>query len=265
MSENQYQDVILLDIIDLTELEGVKGDEWRNLFKDIYDQRESIRYKLGTDEERKAVNRILKRKNPNLLTKIADVAERADADYLLITINQAIEAHEREQYIKKLGMFVESNVQQFIQDALKDSGISLKNEQQGQDLILSKDGFDDYFIEIKSRWKNKEQAIMSTLQFEKAVENPNRYALISAKMWDFNKQRALDDDKLTIEEMNPLLRVCDNIGTLEKDLKERVDAAFRGEEDEIRINGNYDVRVPQKVFLLTFDELIKVIKSKFNI
>lgn len=265
LSENQYQDVILLDIIDLTELEGVKGDEWRNLFKDIYDQRESIRYKLGTDEERKAVNRILKRKNPNLLTKIADVAERADADYLLITINQTIEAHEREQYIKKLGMFVESNVQQFIQDALKDSGISLKNEQQGQDLILSKDGFDDYFIEIKSRWKNKEQAIMSTLQFEKAVENPNRYALISAKMWDFNKQRALDDDKLTIEEMNPLLRVCDNIGTLEKDLKERVDAAFRGEEDEIRINGNYDVRVPQKVFLLTFDELIKVIKSKFNV
>lgn len=264
LSDNQYQDIILLDIIELTELEGIKGDEWRKHFKDIYDQRESIRYKLGTDEERKAVNRMLKRKNPTLLSRMADVAEREDADDLIKKIDEVIDAHEREQHIKKLGEFVESNVQQFIQDALKNSDISVRNEQVGQDLILSKDGFDDYFIEIKSRWVNKEQAIMSTLQFEKAVENPSRYALISAQMWDFSQQRALDGDILTIEEMNPMLRVCDNIGSLEKDLKERVDEAFKGDEEDIRINGNYDVRVPQKVFQLTFDDLIKVIKSMFN-
>ena len=70
---------------------------------------------------------------------------------------------------------------------------------------------------------------------------------------------------MTLEEMNPYLRVCDNIGTLVADLKERVDEAFKGGEEDIRISGSYDVRVPQKVFNLNFDELIAELKSKFGI
>ena len=89
---------------------------------------------------------------------------------------------------------------------------------------------------------------MSALQFHTAVEHPMRYSLISAQMWNFDKKRVEKDECLKIEEMEQLLKVCDNIGLLEADLKKRVDAAFEGGEEDIRINGSYDVRVPQ-IFL----------------
>lgn len=263
LSSSQYDNIILLDIIELTEQKGIEGEQWRRLFKDIYDQRESIRYKLGTDEERKAINRMMKQKKPELLTKMADVSERSDADNVLNKINEAIDAYEHEQYIKMLGDYVEKNVQRLMEEALKDTNISVKNEQGGQDLILSKDGFEPYRIEIKSRWINKEQAIMSALQFQTAVEHPMRYSLISAQMWNFDKKRVENEECLKIEEMEQLLKVCDDIGLLEADLKQRVDAAFEGGEEDIRINGSYDVRVPQKVFKLNFAKLISLIKEKF--
>ncbi len=264
LSEDKYQDTILLDIIDLTEKEDTEGSGWRVLFKDIYDQRESIRYHLGSDNERNAINRMLKRKNPRLLNRMADVSERNDSDIVLEKIDDALEAYEHEQHIKMLGDYVETNVQRFIDEALAGTGISVVNEQGGQDLILRKEGFEDYYIEIKSRWIDKEQAIMSATQFNNAVENPERYALISAQMWHFDQKRAENGEELTLEEMRPNLRVCDNIGTLEADLKKRVDEAFKGGEEDIRINGSYDVRVPQKVFNLDFDELIEVLKAKFG-
>ena len=105
---------------------------------------------------------------------------------------------------------------------------------------------------------------MSATQFHKAVANPERYSLISAQMWHFDQQRAENDETLTLEEINPLLRVCNNIGVLEKDLKKRVDEAFRGGEEDIRINGSYDVRVPQRVFNLNFNDLIVELKQKFS-
>ena len=264
LSADQYQDTILLDIIDLTEQSGKEGLEWQLLFKDIYDQRESIRYHLGSEDERKAINKMLKQKNPKLLTKMAEVSERNDSETVLAKIDEAIVAYEHEQHIKMLGDYVEANVQRFITDALVGTGITVTNEQGGQDLILSKDGHEDYFIEIKSRWKDREQAIMSATQLERAVENPKRYALISAQMWYFNPQRAKDGEALTLEEMNPYLRVCNKIGELEADLKKRVDEAFRGGEEDIRISGSYDVRVPQKVFNLSFDGLIAELRSKFD-
>ena len=263
LSADQYQDTILLDIIDLTEQNSKDGLEWQLLFKDIYDQRESIRYHLGSEEERKAINRMLKQKNPRLLTKMAEVSERKDSETVLAKIDEAIELYVHEQYIKMLGDYVEANVQRLIIEALDSTGITVTNEQGGQDLILSKAGIEDYYIEIKSRWKDKEQAIMSAMQFQKAVANPERYALISAQMWHFDQQRAVDGEVLKLEEMRQYLRVCDNIGTLEADLKKRVDEAFKGGEDDIRISGSYDVRVPQKVFNLDFAGLVEVLKTKF--
>ncbi len=208
--------------------------------------------------------RMLKHNNPKLLTKMADVSEKNDSEIVLAKIDEAIDAYEHEQHIKMLGDYVEANVQRFITDALSNTEIAITNEQGGQDLILRKAGFENYYIEIKSRWMNKEQAIMSAMQLQRAVENPERYALISAHMWHFDQKRAKDGEKLTLEEMNPYLRVCDNIGTLVEDLKERVDEAFKGSEEDIRINGSYDVRVPQKVFNLNFDELIVKLKGMFS-
>lgn len=44
LSDGDFQDTVVLDIIELAENESI--DSWKILFKSIYNQRESIRYKL---------------------------------------------------------------------------------------------------------------------------------------------------------------------------------------------------------------------------
>lgn len=146
LSADNYQDTVLLDIIELTEKESSEGLQWRTLFKDIYDQRESIRYNLGSDIERMAINKMLKQKNPALMEKMADISEREDADAVLNVLNDTIRNIEHDTYIKMLGAYVENNIKVYLKDALDSKGINVSNQQNGQDFILSKNGYKDYYI-----------------------------------------------------------------------------------------------------------------------
>lgn len=262
LSDDDFQDTIVLEIIELAENETI--DSWKVLFKAIYAQRESIRYKLGTPAERKAINRMMKQKNPALLEKMADVAEREDSDLVLRKLNEAISNIEDEAHKKMLGDFVEDHIERYLNDALSGFGVNIRNEQGGQDLILSKEGCDDYYIEIKSRWIDKEPAMMSSLQFHTAVAKAECYALISAQMWGFDQQRVENGEVVSLSELKNRLRVCDNIGTLEKTLLDKVEEALVYNEDEIHVVADYHVHVPQKLITQSFDELISSIIKHFT-
>ena len=265
LSGDKYSNVIVLDIIELTEKEGIVGKSWQSLFGDIYNQRESIRYNLGTATERSAINRMMKRRNPNLLEQMADISEREDADQIVLRVQDAIAESEHEAYIKMLGDFVESHIQYYIKSALSDIGVSVENEQGGQDLILSKEGYTNYYIEIKSRWVDKESVVMSQQQFQKAVDNPDNYALISAQMWTFDQNRVQRKENVSLDEMQSRIKVLDNIGYLEADLRRRVDDAFRGKDTDIRAVGTYGVHVPQNVFPASgFGDFIEKLKRYFQ-
>ena len=267
LSADNYQDTVLLDIIELTEKESSDGLQWRILFKDIYDQRESIRYNLGSEVERKAINKMLKQKNPALMERMADISEREDADKVLDALNDTIRNIEHDAYIKMLGKYMENNIQVYLKDALGSKGITVSNQQNGQDIILSKKGYADYHIEVKSRWESEQSVEMTPTQFECAVKMPERYALISVNMYHFDRSRAEKNELVALSELYSYIKCRDNIGYLEEDLKKRADDAFRGGENDIRLDGSYKVRVPQNVFDLNpldFNELTKRIISKFS-
>ncbi len=266
LSEGHYKDTIVLDIIDLTESNTSDGLKWRSLFKDIYDQRQSIRYNLGTPEEHQAVNTLLKQNNPDLLKKMADVSERQDA---LLIIDKGLDAIERmkdDAYKCMLGAYVEEHIQRFLEEALSGTGISVTNNQYGQDLLLSKDGNEDYHIEIKSRWNNVQSVAMTSNQFDCAVDCADRYALVCVNMYHFDQNRAAQGDSFELSEIYSDIKCLDNIGDLETDLHNRTDEALRGGSDDIRLNASYKVIVPQQVFnnnSLDFNGLVERIKLKF--
>lgn len=262
LSDDDFQDTIVLDIIEQAENEII--DNWKILFKAIYGQRESIRYKLGTPAERKAINRMMKQKNPALLEKMADVAEREDSDLVLCKLNEALSNIKDEAHKKMLGDYVEDHIERFLNEALSAIAVNIRNEQGGQDLILSKEGYEDYYIEIKSRWIDKEPAMMSSLQFHTAVANAERYALISAQMWGFDQQRVKNGEDVPLSELYDRLRVCDNIGMLEKTLLDKVEEALVYNEDEIHVVADYHVHVPQKLITQTFNHLILVLEDHFT-
>jgi len=263
LSADDYKDMVLLDIIDLTESEGSDGLRWRTWFKTIYDQRETIRYNLGSAEERKAINRMLKQKNLELMQKMADLAENNEPDMVLVKLEEAIQNAKDEAYKKMLGDFVETHVEHFLQNALTEVGVEVLNIQGGQDLILRKEGYKDYYIEIKSRWEVKMPAIMSSLQYKTAVENADRYTLISAQMWNFDQQRVERKDVLDIAEFAPMLRACSSIGFLAPELEKKLDDVFVYNENSISAYGSYEVHVPQKLLTQSFDDIIDILKGLF--
>lgn len=267
LSGEKYKNTVVLDIIELTESNTEDGKKWHDLFKDIYDQRQSIRYNLGTPEEHQAVNIMLKQNNPGLLQKMAEVAERGDAFDIINSLEDTLERKKNDEYRNMLGTYVEDHIQRFLQEALKDYGINVTNEQNGQDLILSKEGYDIYHIEVKSRWSSSQSVEMTQLQFHCAVDHPERYALMNVNMYHFDRTRAENGEMLQLSELYPNIKCLDNIGVLEKDLSDRTCKAFNGGMDDIRLDGYYKVIVPQSVFdchSLDFNGMVDRIKTKFN-
>lgn len=267
LSDGKYSDTVLLDIIDLTEQSDNDNIQWQSLFKDIYDQRESIRYNLGSPTERKAINKMMKQKNPALLEMMANVSERRDAENVISTLQDTILRMDHDAHIKMLGEYVETHIQEYLAENLAGVGVNVRNEQDGKDLVLSKEGYSDYYVEIKSRWIDKEPVVMSKKQFENAVNHPDDYALISAQMWTFNQKRVEEKERVSLDEMKERIRILDNIGILEADLRKRVDDAFRGDESDIRAVGDYGVHVPQNIFKAypcDFDRLVEKLKERFT-
>lgn len=265
LSDDDFQDTIVLDIIELAENETI--DSWKILFKSIYAQRESIRYKLGTPAERKAINRMMKKKDPALLELMADVADREDAHAVMNNVNAVIEQMEHDAYIKMLGAYAERHIQQYLTEALESASIIVINEQCGQDFILSKPGYEDYHVEVKSRWESDQCVEMSATQFRCAVDAADRYALVRVNMYHFDRSRAEQNNPMQLAEIYNDIACLDNIGTLEAELRDRADEAFRGEDTDIRLDGSFKVRVPQDVFKeypLDFNGLVDRIKEHFN-
>lgn len=259
----QYKNVIVLDIIELLE----KG-HWKQqgLFESINAQKEKLRYGFTNAEQRKHINRIIKANNDDLLKELANIAENNNPDLVVKLTKQAIENAERQEYINKLGNYVENHLYEYLKKKLYPLGIDIVDEQGGQDYVLSKNGFEIYRIEVKSRWSTDKSVEMSKLQFETAVANADRFALVMANMEDFPKERVEKKDPLTDAELVDRLKVIDNIGNND-DLLNRVNEAFKGGDNDIKAEGYYAIRVPQIVFTnrrLFLPEFIEIIKSKFE-
>jgi hypothetical protein len=97
LAEGDFKDTIVLDIIELAENETI--DNWKILFRTIFKEKESIRYNLGTAQEHRAINQLMKKKNPELLEKMAKVAEREDAMTVMDNIDYVIDQMEHETYL----------------------------------------------------------------------------------------------------------------------------------------------------------------------
>lgn len=260
LEAGNYQNRIVIDIIEELEAGG-----WGGLFGGILKQKESIRYNLGTDEEKHQINRLMKKNDANLLKDLADVADDERAKDIIRLGWDALQKCKDEDYIKWLGAYVEKNLFRYLKEKLSKDGIDIRDEQGGQDYIVSKDGYEDYRVEVKSRWSIDDSVEMTSLQVETAVEHPTRFALVMANMHNFDKARIERDEDFTDEEIQTLVRVADNIGELASGIFDTVDDAFK-RDDDIKAEGVYGFRVKQKVFKdrnLGMDRLLEIIKKSF--
>ena len=262
LESRAYKDDVVLDIIELLEKKHWK----QSLFDSINAQKEKLRYSFTTPEQRVHINKLIKAKNNDLLEQFAIITESSNPNLVVELTRKAIEDADRQEYIKELGSYVEGHLLEYLKKRLQTVGIDVVDEQGGQDYIVSKQGYSDYRIEVKSRWSIDKSVEMSKLQFETAVKNPKRFSLIMANMEVFPRYRVDQNDPLSDEELVERLKVLDNIGD-NSDLLNRVEAAFRGGEDDIKADGSYTIRVPQAAFTarqLGLVEFVGMLKGKFG-
>lgn len=256
------KDDVVLDIIELLE-----KNHWKqSLFESINAQKEKLRYSFTTPEQRVHINKLIKSKNNDLLAQFASITESGNPDLIVQLTKKAIEDAQRQEYIKKLGTYVESCLLEYLKKRLVSVGIDVVDEQGGQDYKVSKNGYEDYRIEVKSRWSTDKSVEMSKLQFETAVKYAERFSLIMANMEDFPRSRVDQNNPMTENELVSRLKVLDRIGD-NKDLLNRVEAAFRGGENDIKADGSYTIRVPQVAFndrQLGIDEFVEILKGMFE-
>ena len=131
--------------------------------------------------------------------------------------------------------------------------------QNGQDIIISYNNQDVFYIEVKSKRNFLSPAYMSKNQIKMACKNADKYALCCV---DLSSAQCEDIDNPKIDEIIPHTIFKNDIGSL---LLPLVTSVLKADEDfedkEIKLNGDYSASIPKKIFTegLNMNEMIEVI------
>jgi len=148
---------------------------------------------------------------------------------------------------KKIGVHIENLIREKIKKELHDFSIKILEEQGGQDIVVKMNNVVVYYIEVKSRWDNRNSIIMSNLQIKRAVKQKNNYSLCCVEMCDYypedgNSRYEVQDIDLIIER----IKVVNDIGIRIEPL---ISNAMFAEisENNVKLTDEYRALVPQTV------------------
>lgn len=275
LAEDGYSSRTTIEII-----ERIDSDEegWGKLFKNIRDNKQNIFFKNAVSGTKKNdVYRLMKNDEKTLAT-LADLAEQSNMTEILYKAQQLIERERQEkenfELMYSIGKHVEDMIREKITDELGDKlqvriqeencHLAVDDIQNGQDIIISQDGEDVYYIEVKSKRNFLSPAYMSKNQIRMACRNKDRYALCCV---DLSSAICLDIANPTMEEILTHTRFKNDIGNL---LAPLVTPALKAEEDvedkEIKLNGDYSASIPKRLFTvgLSMDEMVSLIVEKIQ-
>ena len=161
-------------------------------------------------------------------------------------LEKGAEAYETEQQKESswehkgmIGRHIEGIVREGLQVIQPD--IEKREEQNGQDIIIMKNGVPVYYIEVKSRWLTTSPVRMSRNQTLQAVDNPDCYALCTVDMAVYTGGNKYEVKE--IQEIKTVIWFNERIGKDTMHLKEVYSQSI--EEESIRLGGDFRTFVPQ--------------------
>ena len=252
LTEKYYQDLFpLLNEKKATIMISVVSQEDKK--EDIF----SI-VSLGDDKLKLVGNLIKERNFEDLLTKAEQL------------IQQERNKKSDFEHKYKIGRKIEKQIREKLSFELQDR-VVFKNSKEleandvqgGQDIVISLDDNDIYFIEVKSRWNSDNSVSMSKLQLQRSAEEKGRFSLCSV---DISKYTG-DNNKyeLSIEEILPLTKFVSDIGTNVKPLIEPNLIAEQNESESIHLI-DYRGVVPQYIIKegLSFNQFVDSLLIQIN-
>ncbi len=174
------------------------------------------------------------------------------------------------QHKYKIGTNIERLIREKLSSEIQDR-VTFNNDetiettdiQGGQDIVIFIDNEPFYFIEVKSRWNSDNSVSMSKLQLQRAVEENYRYSLCSVDITRYTG--ANDKYKLTINEIIPLTRLVNDIGT---NIRPLIESNLQAEQNSQELIHLIDYRgiIPQDIIKggFEFNEFVDSLLNKIN-
>lgn len=160
--------------------------QWESWFGQISEKKATYTFEMTSMDAQKSLFSLMDLGEDDL-ARLAELNNEGD---LMRLLNEAERLRQNEmdkearfEHLRKIGKHIEDSLRcKFDSSLIKiESSLNVEDDQSGQDLTISviKDGqyVEVYYVEVKSKWDFSEPAHMSTLQIQKAVNNPDKYAL----------------------------------------------------------------------------------------
>lgn len=257
----------------LTIIRHLDKNEWLDCFPNINLQKRELQYNQCDENVRDSIYRLQMKDNEGLmLVRMANLAETENVNDIL----DYAEKQVQEQKEKTQQLEFKFAVGKAIEDALREkigNDLEFKPEdvQNGQDMIIRKNGLPVYYIEVKSKWNFEQPAYLSHNQVEQAVSERDHYALIcvDCRKEDSNMEYgggcglAPDATYQEILEKRPAMLahtwVHTDIGKQLAPIMNGILEAKKGDEEStIKVDGDFNGRIPLKVFVngMTYQQFI---------
>lgn len=273
LEKGRYENKLTIDII-----RKIDNDKtWEGLFKDIEKNKADIFFKRVPDANRNNVYELMKINDNNTLETLVKLTGNPNMNEMLAKVELLMkEEKQRESdfaFKREIGKRIEDMIRKHIVNELYAHRTQVKTKdnfnsnwlvddiQNGQDIIISVDGKDIYYIEIKAKWNFTNPAYMSKNQMKMAIKHKENYSLCCVDLTDSKNE---EGHYPKIEDIISNIHVHLEIGhELDEIMNriEQVDSKENAIEDAITMGGDYHCNIPKKVFNKgsSFDELIETI------
>jgi hypothetical protein len=243
IEEHQHKEIILKIIPKLND------KEYQLLFPRLNDKKANIMISVVTKEETKDDIFAIVTLGNDKLKRIGKLVSNPNFEELL---NKALEYFDDKkqtnanfQFKKQIGNHIEDILRNYLKETFKPEDIiaEVKEEQDGQDIIIKIKNEIKYYIEVKSRWDKSTSIIMSKNQTIRSYDQKDIYALCSVDMTNY-----VGEDRFEISDIS---KISENIKFV-KDIGVHVSPLIEvlkqtNVQDEIHLEGDYKTLIPQKI------------------
>jgi hypothetical protein len=243
IEEHPNKKTILKIIQKLTDL------EYRTLFPQLNDKKASIMLSVVTKEETKDDIFSIVTLADDKLKSIGRLIRRRDFESI---INKAISLIEEEyqpnanfEFKHKIGTHIEKILREHLKGIYTPEEIiyEVKDEQDGQDIVILIQDEIRYYIEVKSRWDKNTSIRMSKNQTIRAYEKQKIYSLCSVDMTNYHEA-----DRFEVQDIKKIFSCIKFMTNIGAEVEHLIDTLKQTNEyDEIHLDGDYRTLVPQKI------------------
>lgn len=228
---------------------------YQDLFPLLNEKKATIMISVVSQEDKKEDIFAIVSLEDKKLKRVGNLIKEKNFEELLNKAEQLIQQDINKKsdfaHKYKIGTNIERLIREKLSAELQDR-VSFKNTKEveandiqgGQDIVITVDKNDVYFIEVKSRWDSDRSVSMSKLQLQRAAQEKERFSLCSVDITKYTGNNNKYD--LSVEEILPLTKFVNDIGGNVKPLIEPNLIAEQKEDESIHLI-DYRGIIPQDI------------------